>query len=386
MATWPSGTKAGTTSTDADSDSISGARSDINQAITNQNAIIDTFNIGTPGAGDDDKVLTYDHSTGFIVLETATGGGLTAIVDDTSPQLGAPLQTNDQMPTLTNSDGAMRGDAMIIGHGVAPVNTGSSTTIGSNISSNFDIAGDSTLRIAGPIVITMLNDLNAWNNRVHFNGFVSQVFLTDDFGESGSGSERGKARIRNQYTELVMDTKGYQFGDFAFARFGDGLNGHFVSAKGFTSVDVADAHIHTIRGSLAAPQADGSDAVLTGSNRFTVNQMVGSEVSPFTDSVSDVNTVTGFKLDTSNINGSSTITTKYSVYSDDSDYVLYNAGPVHIGTFAYTALPTSGGVSAGDIASVSNAASSTNGTDNYQPAYYDGVSWRYVTDNSIATT
>ena len=32
----------------------------------------------------------------------------------------------------------------------------------------------------------------------------------------------------------------------------------------------------------------------------------------------------------------STVTNKYSFYNDDDDYILYNAGPVHLGTFAYT--------------------------------------------------
>ena len=42
---WPSGSKAGTTNVDADTDNISNARADIKQNIDNVNDIIDTFNI-----------------------------------------------------------------------------------------------------------------------------------------------------------------------------------------------------------------------------------------------------------------------------------------------------------------------------------------------------
>lgn len=46
------------------------------------------------GAGQDNYVLTYDHSTGLISLEAAAGGGgggLDNVVEDLSPQLGAAL-------------------------------------------------------------------------------------------------------------------------------------------------------------------------------------------------------------------------------------------------------------------------------------------------------
>jgi len=46
------------------------------------------------GAGQDDYVLTYDHSAGTISLEVATGGGISDVVDDTTPQLGGNLDLN----------------------------------------------------------------------------------------------------------------------------------------------------------------------------------------------------------------------------------------------------------------------------------------------------
>jgi len=71
---WPSGSKAGTTSTDNASDSISGARADINQNITNVNSIIDIFNI--PGSPTDNYYLRYDSSTGKFEMEAGTGSGV----------------------------------------------------------------------------------------------------------------------------------------------------------------------------------------------------------------------------------------------------------------------------------------------------------------------
>ena len=50
MATWPSGTKAGTTHLDAGTDSPRLARPDIKQNVDNVNAIIDMFNIDSPSA------------------------------------------------------------------------------------------------------------------------------------------------------------------------------------------------------------------------------------------------------------------------------------------------------------------------------------------------
>lgn len=59
---WPSSNKASTTTTDADSDSISGSRVDLNKTVANVNTIIDTFNI--PASPTDGHILVYDSDTG----------------------------------------------------------------------------------------------------------------------------------------------------------------------------------------------------------------------------------------------------------------------------------------------------------------------------------
>ena len=49
------------------------------------------------GSGQDNYVLTYDHSAGTISLEAASGGGgISNVVEDTTPQLGGMLDVNGQ--------------------------------------------------------------------------------------------------------------------------------------------------------------------------------------------------------------------------------------------------------------------------------------------------
>ena len=57
----------------------------------------------TAGAGIDNYVLTYDHSTTSWGAEAAASTGLTAVVDDTSPQLGGALDVNGQAITSASN-------------------------------------------------------------------------------------------------------------------------------------------------------------------------------------------------------------------------------------------------------------------------------------------
>ena len=336
MPTWPTSSKPSTTTTSDGTKSISGARGDINQAITNVNTITDFFNLGTPGSGDDNKVLTYDHSSDTISLETnAAAGG--DVVDDTTPQLGGDLEVNDK--NIQNSGGSNRGDTFIIGSGTT-VETSTSTII-SGVDSDLDMASNSSKRLCGPVQLTKISDLNAWNDRVHSNAVGTKIELSANFGESGSGGERGRARIRNGYQDITLNTKGFQFGDFAFEKFGDGLNGGFFSAKAFTDVDNGTAHAHTVRAVTLAPQGDGSNDTLTGSNRFTINKLIGAEVVPFVDDKTEVNNFYGVRInadESNNVTG--TITNKFSFFSDNANYTFQNDGPAILKGLTF---PTSDG-------------------------------------------
>mgnify|MGYP003641245592 CR=1 FL=1 len=72
MATWPSGNKPSATTTDADADSISGARVDLNKTVANQSEIIDMFNI--PASPTDDYILVYNSAQNRFDVEENTAG------------------------------------------------------------------------------------------------------------------------------------------------------------------------------------------------------------------------------------------------------------------------------------------------------------------------
>lgn len=68
----------------------------------------------TVGAGQDNYVLTYDNTSGLISLEASTGGGggISNVLEDTTPQLGGDLDLNSKAITieLTAADTVAKGD------------------------------------------------------------------------------------------------------------------------------------------------------------------------------------------------------------------------------------------------------------------------------------
>jgi len=68
----------------------------------------------TVGVGQDNYVLTYDNTSGTIGLEAATGGGgggISNVVEDTSPQLGGSLDVNGQaIVSVSNGNIALTPD------------------------------------------------------------------------------------------------------------------------------------------------------------------------------------------------------------------------------------------------------------------------------------
>jgi len=233
--TWPSGNKPATTTTDADSDSISGARADINKALTNQNVIIDAFNIGT------------SQTNGYILAYNSTDDRFNLVANSSG---GNPLTADLEVADfdIINSAGAHRGDTFQIG-GATTVQTSTSSVI-SGIPSQFDAAGGSSQRLAGPIEMCIIDDLNAWNDRVHSLAKLTSVKLTADF------TGNSQPRIRNNYVELSVDTAGHNFGPSS-DKFGDGAIGQFITSKVFNSgTDASTAR--SLTAMLAAPQIDGN--------------------------------------------------------------------------------------------------------------------------------
>jgi hypothetical protein len=58
----------------------------------------------TIGAGQDNYVLTYDNTAGTISLEAAAAGGISNVVDDTTPQLGGELDSNGNSIQMADGD------------------------------------------------------------------------------------------------------------------------------------------------------------------------------------------------------------------------------------------------------------------------------------------
>ena len=110
---WPSGSKAGTTSTDNASDSISGARADINQTIVNQNAIIDLFNI--PSSPTDNFILKFDSSTGKFEMEADSGGTITSVTNFSDNRIvtasGSTTLNGEANFTFDGSNAVLSGSA-----------------------------------------------------------------------------------------------------------------------------------------------------------------------------------------------------------------------------------------------------------------------------------
>ena len=112
MATWPAGSKAGTTNLDAGTDSPRLARPDIKQNVDNVNAIIDMFNIDSPSAN---QILKYNSSNARFELgtdNTGSSAGITFAGDDSAGINIADggqlyIQGGTNITTSTNSDGTL---------------------------------------------------------------------------------------------------------------------------------------------------------------------------------------------------------------------------------------------------------------------------------------
>ena len=114
MATWPSGTKAGTTHLDAGTDSPRLARPDIKQNVDNVNAIIDMFNIDSPSAN---QVLKYNTGNARFELgtdSTGTAAAATTFVGDDSSGTAVNAGETFKIAGGTNITTAVSGDTLTI--------------------------------------------------------------------------------------------------------------------------------------------------------------------------------------------------------------------------------------------------------------------------------
>lgn len=99
----------------------------------------------TAGPGIDNYVLTYDHSTTSWGAEAAASGGLSAVVDDTTPQLGGDLDVNGNSITSAGNGNVVINPAgtgeISIGADLVP-DTNVTHTIGAEASRYVTYYGD----------------------------------------------------------------------------------------------------------------------------------------------------------------------------------------------------------------------------------------------------
>jgi len=114
MATWPTGTKAGTTHLDSGTDSPRLARPDIKQNVDNVNSVIDMFNIDSPTNG---QILKYNTSNARFELDTDATGSATAattfVGDDSTGTAVNPGETF-KIAGATGISTAVSGDTITI--------------------------------------------------------------------------------------------------------------------------------------------------------------------------------------------------------------------------------------------------------------------------------
>lgn len=101
----------------------------------------------TVGAGQDGYVLKYDHSSGKAFLQAGSGGGISNVVEDTSPQLGGDLDANAfdiQFDDATGIRDDSDNETLIFGKTVSAVNYTKISNAATGNDVVIEAAGDDT--------------------------------------------------------------------------------------------------------------------------------------------------------------------------------------------------------------------------------------------------
>jgi hypothetical protein len=209
MTTWPSSNKAVTTTTDQASDTISGAREDINKTIANVNDIIDIFNIPSSP--------TDNASTQKFDVEADTGGGAVSLndlsdVDTTGVANNKILKYNS---TTSNFEIADESGGIAL--------TDISVTIGGN-SGNGSLSYNNTTGVFtfNPSTLdqTNIGDLADVDTTGVANGSVLKYNSTSSEWEIGSDAQGGSGQTYYNGGTLNQDqgtfTPNYNNGTFQF--------------------------------------------------------------------------------------------------------------------------------------------------------------------------
>jgi hypothetical protein len=218
MATWPSGTKAGTTNLDAGTDSPRLARPDIKTNVDNVNAIIDMFNIDSPSAN---QILKYNSSNARFELgtdSTGTAAAATTFVGDDSSGTAVNAGETFKIAGGTNITTAVSGDTV--------------TITGPTLTSFITASSSDTLTNKSGAVSMFTNDAGYITN--NGNGDITFVgsTITSPSNADITLDPAGTGVINNNAT--VRFNVGYQ----------EDINA-LTSSTGIT-VDAALASVHTV--------------------------------------------------------------------------------------------------------------------------------------------
>ena len=176
MTTWPSGNKAVTTTTDAATDSISGARVDINKTISNVNDIIDIFNI--PSSPTDNHILKYNSSTGKFDVEADTGGGSGIALTDLS--VSTQSASGNGSLAYNNSTGVFTHTPASVPSDTDALSEGSSNLYYTNA------RADARIAAASINDLTDVDTTGVANNKIlKYNSTTSKFEIADDSSTSG---------------------------------------------------------------------------------------------------------------------------------------------------------------------------------------------------------
>lgn len=210
----------------------------------------------TVGAGQDNYVLTYDNTAGTISLEASASGGLSNVVEDTTPQLGGNLDLN-------SSD--------ITGSGNI------STTSTSVSTANLTLTTTEDTSSAGPIIDLKRNSASPADG-----DYLGQIKFK---GENDADQEVVYAKITGK-TSDVTDTTEDGLIEFALRKAGSNnigarltstdfklINGTGLEVDGDVTVDTDTFYVDTTnnRVGIGTTSPDGVLHVETASSGATAN-------------------------------------------------------------------------------------------------------------------
>ena len=202
---WPSGHKAGTTTTDGATDRIDQARADIQQNIVNVNEIIDMFDLASEPSNE--QILKYNTTTDKFEVGSAAVGS--AAGSDTQIQF--------------NNSGSFGGDANFVLEDSGSASDRILISRGHLMVGNYASAGDNTLNStsSGHIEINQKHGTNAQSRlrfRANSSGTAAATISSDQpltiaGGDIAGGSAGAFIRLNENGGTLEMTISGLPTSD-----------------------------------------------------------------------------------------------------------------------------------------------------------------------------